>query len=62
MSACPTCKSAQQTSQVLVHIDGVTYIQVVSRDNRERDLQACVNYLIGLIEMERSKPKGQSHG
>ena len=60
MSACPTCKSAQQTSQVLVHIDGVTYVQILSKDNRQRDLQAAVNYLLALIEREREK--GPLHG
>lgn len=60
MSACPTCKNAQQTCQVLVAIDGVTYVQVVSHDNRVRDLQASVNYLLALIEREREK--GPRHG
>lgn len=55
MSACPTCKNAAQTSQVLVHIDGVTYVQILSKDNRQRDLQASVNYLLVLIEREREK-------
>ena len=60
MSACPTCKNTAQTSQVLVIVDGVTYVQVIGRDNRIRDLQAAANYLLGLIERERVK--GPTHG
>ena len=63
MSACPTCQTLhdQMTSRVLVSVDGVTYVQNVSRDHRVRDLQAACNYLLVLIEQERTK-EAQPHG
>lgn len=63
MSACPTCKSQQalMPSRVLVAVDGVTYAQNISPDNRVRDLQAACNYLLSLIEQERTK-QGGTHG
>lgn len=48
-------------SRVLVAVDGVTYVQNVSRDNRVRDLQKACNYLLELIDQERSK-EAQPHG
>ena len=48
-------------SRVLVSVDGATYVQNVSRDNRVRDLQAACNYLLVLIEQERTK-EAQPHG
>lgn len=48
-------------SRVLVSVDGVTYVQNVSRDNRVRDLQKACNYLLVLIEQERTK-EAQPHG
>lgn len=64
MSACPTCKSlqTQMPSRVLVVVDGVTYFQNVSTDQRVRDLQAACNYLLALIDAERAKEAGGPHG
>lgn len=63
MSACPTCQTLQEQmpSRVLVAVDGVAYVQNVSRENRVRDLQAACNYLLVLIEQERTK-EAQPHG
>jgi len=60
VSACPTCQSlqAQMPSRVLVVIDGVTYVQNLSADQRLRDLQAACNYLLALIDREREKAGG----
>lgn len=62
MSACPTCKSQHlpPANKVLVFIDGVTYAQLIHSTNRERDLQAAVNFLLAMIERERVK--GPTHG
>jgi hypothetical protein len=49
-------------SRVLVVVDGVNYVQQVSTDQRMRDLQAACNYLLALIDAERAKQAGATHG
>jgi carbamate kinase len=40
--------------RVVIALDGATFVQTVSTENRERDLQAAVNQLLSLIEKERT--------
>lgn len=42
-------------SRIVIHVDGATYVQSVGGETKERDLQAACNYLLTLIEQERSK-------
>ncbi len=42
-------------SRIVIHVDGTTYVQSVSPSTRTADMQAACNYLLRLIEQDRTK-------
>jgi hypothetical protein len=49
-------------SRIVAVVDGVTFVQNVSADQRVRDLQAACNYLLALIDQAHAAKQGGPHG